>query len=53
MVRKEHLDNLTDFINRHEKFKGSLDHNLKVLLQEVLINLAQVTLKCNGLETEF
>ena len=52
-LREEHLDTLTDFINRHEKFKGSLDYNLKVLLPEALIKLAQVTLKCNRLETEF
>ena len=50
-LRKEHLDSLTDFINRHEKFKGSLDYNLKVLLPEALIKLAQVT--CNRLEEEF
>ena len=36
-LRKEHLDTLTNFINRHEKFKGSLDYNLKVLLPETLI----------------
>ena len=24
-LRKEHLDSLTNFINRHEKLKGSLD----------------------------
>ena len=51
-LRKEDLDTLTDFINRHEKFKGSLDYNLKVLLPEALIKLAQVTLKCNRLEVE-
>ena len=39
-LRKEHLDTLTDFINRHEKFKGSLDYNLKVLLPEALIKIA-------------
>ena len=39
-LRKEHLDTLTDFINRHEKFKGSLDYSLKVLLPEALIKLA-------------
>ena len=39
-LRKEHLDTLTDFINRHEKFKGSLDYNLKVLLPETLIKIA-------------
>ena len=39
-LRKEHLDTLTDFINRHEKFKGSLDYNLKLLLPEALIKLA-------------
>ena len=38
---------------RHEKFEGSLDYNLKVLLLEALIKLAQVTLKCKGEETEF
>ena len=52
-LRKEHLDTLTDFINRHEKFKGCLDYNLKVLLPEALIKLAQVTLKCSRLEAEF
>ena len=52
-LRKEHLDTITDFINRHEKFKSSLDYNLKVLLLEALIKLAQVTLKYNRLETEF
>ena len=31
-LRKEHLDSLTNFINRHEKLKGSLDYNQKVLL---------------------
>ena len=45
-LRREHLD--TDFANRHEKFKGSLDCNLKVLLLEALIKPAQVT--CNRLE---
>ena len=49
----EHLDTLTDFINRYEKSKGSLDYNLKVLLLEPIIKLAQVTLKCNRLEAEF
>ena len=48
-LRKEHLDSLTDFINRDEKFKSSLDDNLKVVLSEALIKLAQVTLKCNRL----
>ena len=51
-LRKEHLDTITDFINRHGKFK-SRDYNLKVLLLEALIKLAQVTLKYNRLETEF
>ena len=51
-LRKEHLDTLTDFINKHETFKGSLDYNLNVLLLEDLIKLAQVTLKCNRLEAE-
>ena len=32
---------------------GSLDYNLKILLLEVLIKLAQVTLKCNREEAEF
>ena len=31
-LMKEHLDSLTNFINRHEKLKGSLDYNQKVLL---------------------
>ena len=53
-LRKKHLRTLTDFINRNEKFKGSLDYNLKVLLPEVpLMKLAQVILKCNRLEAEF
>ena len=52
-LRKEHLDSLTNFINRHEKLKGSLDYNQKVLLPEALIKLAQVTLKCNRLAVEF
>ena len=52
-LRKEHLDTLTNFSNRHEKFKGSLDYNLKVLLPEALIKIAQVTLKCNREEAEF
>ena len=30
-LRKEHLNTLTDFINRHKQFNGSLDYNLKVL----------------------
>ena len=47
-LRKEHLDTLTDFTNRHEKFKGNLDCNLKVLLPEALTKQAQVT--CNRLE---
>ena len=51
--RKEHLDTLANYINRHEKFKGSLDCNLKVLLLEALIKLVQVTLKSNRLEAEF
>ena len=38
--RKEHLESLTDFINRHEKFKVSLDCDQKVLLREALIKLA-------------
>ena len=53
VLRKDHLDWLTDFINRHEKFKGCLDYNLKVLLPEALIKLAQVTFNCNRLEVEF
>ena len=53
-LRKEHLDSLTNFINKHEKFLDcSLEYNLKVLLPEVLIKLTQVTLKCNRLEAEF
>ena len=31
-LRKEHLESLTNFINRHEKLKGSLDYNQKELL---------------------
>ena len=53
MLRKENLDTLTDFINRHEKLKGSLDYNLKVLLPEPLFKLAQLTLKSKRLEAEF
>ena len=30
-LRKEHLDTLTDFINRHEKLKGSLGYSVKLL----------------------
>ena len=52
-LRKEHLDSLTNFINRHEKLKGSLDYNQKVLLPEALIKLTQVNLKCNRLTVEF
>ena len=52
-LRKKHLNTLTNYINRHEKFKGSLGYNLKVRLLEALIKLAQVTLKSNRLETEF
>ena len=52
-LMKEHLDTLTNSINRHEKFKNSLDYNLKVLLPEALVKLTQVTLKCNRLEAEF
>ena len=52
-LRREHLDTLTDFINRREKFKGNLDYNLKVLLPGALIKLAQVTLKRNRLEAKF
>ena len=51
-LRKEHLESLTNFISRHEKFKGSLDYNMKLLLPEALIKLAQVTLKCYRLEAE-
>ena len=29
---KEHLDSLTNFINRHKRLKGSLDYNQKILL---------------------
>ena len=32
---------------------GSLDYNLKVLLPEAIVKLAQVALKCNRLEAEF
>ena len=39
-LRKEHLDALTDFINRYEKFKCSLDYSLKILLPEALIKIA-------------
>ena len=52
-LRKEHLDSLTDFINIHEKLKGNLDQNQKVLLLEALIKLAQVILKCNRLVLAF
>ena len=52
-LKKEHLDILTDFIHRQERFKGSLDYNLKVLLPQALIKLAYVALKCNRLEAEF
>ena len=52
-LRKEHWDTLTDFVDRYEKFKGSLDHNVKVLLPEAIIKQAQVTLICNRLEAEF
>ena len=31
-LRKEHLDSLANFINRHETLKASLDYNQKVLL---------------------
>ena len=30
-LRREHLDSLTNFINIHEKLKGNLDYNQKVL----------------------
>ena len=50
-LTKERLNTLADFI--YETFMGSLDYNLKILLLEVLINLAQVTLKCNREEAEF
>ena len=53
VLRKEYLDSLTNFINRHEKIKGSLDCNQKVLLREAVIKLAQVTLKCNRSAVEF
>ena len=43
-LRKEHSVTI-DFINRYEKFKGSLAYNLKVLLPESLSKLAQVTLR--------
>ena len=36
-LSKELLDTLTNFINRYEKFKCSLDYNLKVLLPEAMI----------------
>ena len=52
LTNEEHLDTLTDIINRHKNFKGSLDYNLKVILPEALIKLAQVTLKCNKLQAE-
>ena len=29
---KEHLDSLTNFINRYKRLKGSLDYNQKILL---------------------
>ena len=32
---------------------GSLDYNLKVLLPETIIKLAEATLKCNRLEAVF
>ena len=51
-LRKEHLDTLPNCINRHEKFDGSLDYSLKVLLPEAFIGLAQVTLECNRLDAE-
>ena len=51
-LRKEHLDTIPNCINKHEKFKGSLDYNLKVLLPEAFIKLAQVTLECNILDAE-
>ena len=51
-LRKEHLDTLPNCINKHEKFKGSLDYNLKLLSPEAFINLAQVTLECNILDAE-
>ena len=31
-LRKEQSDSLSNFINRHEKLKGSLDYNQKVLI---------------------
>ena len=52
-LRKEPSDTLADFINRYDRFKGNLGYNLKVLLPEAVIKLAQVTLKCNKLEAEF
>ena len=52
-LMNKHLDSLTNFINRHEKLQGSLDYIEKVLLQEAVIKLAQVTLKCNRLAVEF
>ena len=51
-LRKEHLDTLPNCINKHEKFKGSLDYNLKLLSPEAFIKLAQVTLECNILDAE-
>ena len=49
-LRKKHLDSLTNFVNRHEKLKGSLDYNQKVLLPG---DSYQVTLKCKRLAVEF
>ena len=52
-LRKEHLDSLTNFINRHEELKGSLDYNQKVLSPGDSYQASQVTLKCNRLAVEF
>ena len=52
-LNKKHLDSVTDFINRHEKFKASWEYTLKVLLHEALIKVTQVTLKFNRLQVEF
>ena len=44
---------LTNFINRHENLKGSLDYSQKVLLPGDSYQASPIYLKCNRLAVQF
>ena len=52
-LRKKYLDSFTNFINRHEKLKDSLDYSEKVLLPGDSYQTSPSYFECNRLAVDF